>query len=245
MDIEKVKKDCFIANQEKGTDNYYDCPKCLNKGHIFVVNEEYLTLDVIVCDCMVHRRNKRYIEKQGLTNLFETYTFNNFFTDEEWQGKLKTRAWEYASEPKGWLFIGGQIGSGKTLAGISILNELMNRGYNCMFVSWQQLMQELKTHINEQEYFDLLERYSKVDVLYLDDLFKGGYLNTPTDSDVRLTQILIDSRYIKNKTTIISSEMLKEEILNISESIGSRIFEKAKGNILQISKDKERNFRLK
>ena len=245
MNLESLKKICDIRNLEEGNDEYYQCEICKNRGYVLVVDEENGSIDTKVCSCMLHRNNKRDIEKLGLVNLFETYTFKTFETDEEWQSKFKTKAWEFATDPKGWLFIGGQIGSGKTLAGISVLNELMNRNYRCKFVQWQSLMQNLKAHLNEQQYFDVLNEYSNVEVLYLDDLFKGGYNNTPTDSDVRLTQIIIDSRYVNGKVTIISSELLMKDVLNISESIGSRIVERAKGNMIQIVKDKERNWRLR
>ncbi len=245
MKIDHLKKLVDFKNNIVGELKEFDCAKCLNKGYILRIDKETLDIVSYECYCMLKRKNIRDIQKLGLSDLFNNYTFAKFKTDEEWQVKFKQRAYAYAKNPKGWLFIGGQIGSGKTLAGISILNELISNNYRCKFISWQELMQKLKTNVNEQEYFDILKEYSEVEVLYLDDLFKGGYNNNPTNSDIRLTQILIDKRYLNNKITIISSEMLKEEILELSESIGSRIVEKSKGNIIQIVKDKERNYRLK
>lgn len=240
-----VKAICESKNNAEGDLTELHCEVCKNKGYVLVVDEEYITLETQECECMPHRRNKRHLEKEGLTHLFETYTFDLFEAKEEWQKKFKDLAYIYSQDPQGWLFIGGQIGAGKTLIGISVLNELMDKGEDVRFVRWQDFMNKLKAVINDQEYFDILDHYINADVLYIDDLFKGGYENKPTDSDVRLTQIIIDSRYVQNKTTIISTELLINDIMKISESIGSRIVEKSKGNIIQIEKISERNYRLR
>lgn len=236
---------CDSQNASEGNLTELDCELCKNKGYILTVDNDYVTIETQECECMPHRRNKRHLEKEGLIHLFETYTFDLFEAKEEWQKKFKELAYAYSQDPQGWLFIGGQIGSGKTLVGISVLNEFMNRGEDVRFVRWQDFMNKLKAVINDQEYFDILDHYTNVDVLYIDDLFKGGYENKPTDSDVRLTQIIIDTRYVQNKTTIISTELLVNDIMKISESIGSRIVEKSKGNIIQIEKLSGRNYRLR
>lgn len=141
------------------------------------------------------------------------------------------------------IFITGN--SGKTILGVSTLNVLMSKGFRCKMVMWQTLMQELKTFVNEQEYFDILNDLDKIDFLMIDDLFKVGKTNTPTESDIRLTQIVLDRRYTKGLNTIITSEMFLDDVIdNISESIGSRIAERAKGNKIQSVLDKKRNYRL-
>lgn len=243
--IEYLKHIVEYKNQQHGNLTGYDCPICLNKGFILSYHEENETIDSKECKCMLKRRNQKDIAKQGLTELFESYRFENFLTDNDWQKKMKIKAQNYANHPKGWLFIGGQIGSGKTILGVSVLNELMAKGHRCKMITWQMLMQQLKTFVNEQEYFDILNDLDKIEFLMIDDLFKVGKTNTPTESDVRLTQIVIDRRYTQGLKTILTSELFIDDIIdNISESIGSRINERAKGNKIQSVRDKERNYRL-
>ncbi len=84
--------------------------------------------------------------------------------------------------------------------------------------------------------------------LYIDDLYKMG-ANTdgevkPTSADVSIAFEIINHRYINKLPTIISTEMLPEELLHIDEATGGRIVERAKGNTLAIGKDTGKNYRL-
>ena len=86
-------------------------------------------------------------------------------------------------------------------------------------------------------------------VLYIDDLFKigkgqDGRKQRPTSADVNLAFEILNYRYNKPTCiTIISSELYAEDILDIDEAIGSRIYERAK--IVNISNDRAKNQRIK
>ena len=72
-------------------------------------------------------------------------------------------------------------------------------------------------------------------VLYIDDMYKTGKGQQPTVGDVNLAFEIINARYNDTgKVTIISSERTVEEMLDIDEAVGSRIYERSKGNYLNL-----------
>ena len=94
--------------------------------------------------------------------------------------------------------------------------------------------------VNErEEYKRRINQLRNVPVLYIDDFWKG----TVTDADINLAFTILNDRYnMKNKKTIISTEMSMEKILEKDEAIGGRISERAKGFVLQAP---DENWRLK
>ena len=70
----------------------------------------------------------------------------------------------------------------------------------------------------------------KTEVLYIDDFLKGG----DTDADIRLAYEILNSRYNdRGLRTILSSEMTPEKLLRRDEALGGRIYERARGYVLQ------------
>ena len=70
----------------------------------------------------------------------------------------------------------------------------------------------------------------KTEVLYTDDFLKGG----DTDADIRLAYEILNSRYNdRGLRTILSSEMTPEKLLRRDEALGGRIYERARGYVLQ------------
>ena len=96
---------------------------------------------------------------------------------------------------------------------------------------------------------DILEKYKNADVLYIDDLFKTGKdkmnnLVKPSVADINYAFEIINYRYNNPKLlTIISSELSEEELLDVDEAIGGRIYERAK--TFTIAKNRDRNYRIR
>ena len=81
-------------------------------------------------------------------------------------------------------------------------------------------------------------------VLYIDDLFKGA--ERPTQGDLNLAFELLNYRYNDERfCTIISTEKLIGELIEIDEAIGSRIAERSKGHMVNLNRDPSRNWRTK
>ena len=98
------------------------------------------------------------------------------FAHDNGQSPLTTDVmWEYANhfgellEDGTGLFIFGSPGAGKTYAAAAIVNELTDRGYDCMFTSMNNIMTELSTLGLEGRRNLFCQIFAK-DLLVLDDL---------------------------------------------------------------------------
>lgn len=201
------------------------------------------------CECMPARRSMAIIRKSGLEKLLDDYTFEKYTTSQAWQKQIKESALRYIDDLFGnWFFIGGQVGSGKSHICTAIVKELMLRGNEALYMRWRDDSVVLKKSImaDGSEYADDIGRFKNVKVLYIDDFFKTERGKQPTQADINLAFEILNHRYInKDLFTIISSELSINELLEIDEAIGSRIYQRAKGYYLAIYKDSGKNMRMK
>lgn len=231
----------------------YNCDLCKNRGYSAVLKErenELYSMSVVECRCMDTRRSIRRMKASGLKDIITDYTFGKYEATEGWQKAIKGAAEEYAREPHGWFFIGGQSGAGKTHICTAICREFLLRGMNVAYMLWRDDIVKLNSIANDsEEYGKLMDRFKTAQVLYVDDLFKtgkgkDGLKQQPTPADINRAFELINYRYNDPKLlTIISSECTADEILEIDEAVGGRIFERAK--VLNLAKDRKRNYRLR
>lgn len=223
------------------TDYGFFCEKCKNKGLVAIKVYEDDTFKTILqkCDCVERLHAEQSKETSGLKDNFGKFTFENFDTSKEYAKTVLEKAKENVPTNE-WFFIGGQIGSGKTHICTAISEKLLMSATRVKFVSWRDLMSDLKNGFSGRPTFFDFETFKRVEVLDLDDFLHGK----ATDFELEKAFEIIDYRYRNDKKTIISSEMLSSEILQLSQSIGSRIIEKSKGFVCNIKRDTERNYRL-
>lgn len=225
----------------------YDCEKCHNKGFIALAVEHngHWYENVRPCKCMKARKMLRRLSDSGLKGVVEKYSFDKFQTEDAWQTTLLQAAKEYAANPKGWFFIGGQSGAGKTFLCTAISVQLLRQQMEVRYMLWRDEAAAIKAIITESaEYQRRVDELKNVEVLYIDDLFKAGSSGVTT-GDINLAFEIINYRYMKNKTTIISTEQTIQQLLVIDEAIAGRIAELAGGNCFNIRKDGSKNFRTK
>lgn len=254
-EMEKFKAESFNAsagslNQEDG----YNCNVCHNKGLILRAEKSdrgYWTTFSSECKCMGVRRTIKRMKRSGLKNIIKDYTFDKFEATEDWQKKVKDAAVAYAQKPEGWFFIGGQSGSGKTHICTAICREFLLQGMSVKYMLWRDEIVKIKnTATDAEERTKLVDSYKRVPVLYIDDLFKtgkgiDGIRQQPTVADVNTAFEILNHRYNDPELlTIISSECTINDILDIDEAIGGRIFERA-SQAFSLKPDKRRNYRLK
>lgn len=255
---ERVQRLCEAYNMSKGDLNKtdgHDCPDCLNKGYISFVREidrGEATNDfceaLIKCHCWPIRASIMRFKRSGLENVMSRYTFDRFETSEPWQKHIKDTALRFIDEHGKVFFIGGNSGSGKTHVCTAITVELMNRGKAAYYMLWQDEIIKLKACVlDSDEYQHLMTRLKEIEVLYIDDFLKPvGNQDKPSTADARIAYELINYRYNNGKLiTVISSERLIGEILNIDEAIGGRIVEYAGEYMINIKRDRSRNYRLR
>jgi len=231
-------------NEREGDLKGYDCPICKNKGCIWVLDE---VKGVVTreCECMVQRRNYQRLKRSGLEDTLQRYRFDTWQTPDRWQARAKDLAQRYVQERRGWFVAYGHVGSGKTHLCTAICGELLNAGMNTRYMLWRDVATQAKAVVTDDEAYDaIVSPLKQVRVLYIDDLFKTGKGQAPTVGDVNLAFEILNSRYNDSgKLTIISTERSMEDLLDIDEAVGSRIYERSKGFRLDFS-DKP-NWRLR
>lgn len=213
-------------NDTPGYLKYYECDVCKNKGAVFEVAEDG-TVSGRACRCMKKRRSLQRIAQSGLQDTMTRYTMQAFQADNKQTSAIKQAAMRYIIEQKGWFFICGRPGSGKTHICTAICSELLTKhDRELRYMLWREAAPRLKALVNDRElYEEQISNLKSVDVLYIDDFLKGNV----TDADVNLAFELLNARYnAANKLTIISTEKTIEAIINIDEAVGSRIYERAK-----------------
>lgn len=255
-EYEKMKVDA--VNESLGNLNDwddYDCKQCRNKGYVMQLKEmpdgQYSQV-VRDCKCMNIRRTLCHMQKSGLKNVIRNCTFDRYEATEDWQKTLKSKAVEYANDPQGWFAICGQPGIGKSHLCTAICRKFLLNGRKVAYMAWLDDVEKLKNfEADNEQRTELLERFKKSDVLYIDDLFKtgagqGGGKQWPTSADIRKAFEIINYRYNNPELlTIVSSEWTMDELLSIDEATGSRIFERAGTNGISVGIDRAKNYRTR
>lgn len=252
-------KHCEQLNKTGGNLNEQDgfnCKKCNNSGFIYRPVEQYGSYSVVACycSCMKARQTLRKLAASGLGGIITKYTFDSYEDNEEWQVKIKNKAYKFLEHQTNWFYIGGQSGSGKTHICTAMCGRLLKQHKSVSYMLWVNEVKQLKsTVMDSEEHNKLLDKYKNVDVLYIDDFFKQGKdkygtVPQPTSAEIALAYEILNYRYLNKKyITIISSERTLSDILDIDEATGGRIYERCNFGeyILNIKTDRSYNYRLK
>ena len=249
----KYKADCYNAEiGDLDAEDGFSCSACRNKGWIEVAKQDafgnwgqYWRQ----CKCMKTRSTIKKMKRSGLKDIIRDYTFDKYEASEKWQQAIKTAAQGYAESPDGWFFIGGQTGAGKTHICTAICREFLLAGKEVVYMLWRDDVVKIKSNANDAEkYGELVDRFKKAEILYIDDLFKTGRASDgekqrPTGADVNVAFEVLNFRYNEKLPTIVSSECTLDDLLDIDEATGGRIFERAKA--FSLKPDRNRNYRLR
>ena len=227
---EKQQKRCDEYNSTVGKLSDYDCPICKNKGHILTVGSDgdFRMRD---CQCQQLRKSKKLLNESGIANLMERYTFDSFKELDAEAAEAKSKALDYIKNGNGkWFYISGRPGSGKTHICTAVCGALLATGKSVRYMVWRDVVRDLKAAANTDDYRPMMASLTSMDVLYIDDFFKGNV----TEADVNIAFELLNARYNStSKQTIISSERTPRDLLTIDEAVGSRIYERSRGYCLQ------------
>lgn len=250
---EQLQEDCDRQNKEPGNLTGYDCQECLNRGYINIIKGESIVLRE--CKCQSTRRNILRAKSSGLWDSFRHCTFDKFVDSEPWQVEMKRLAMnflEVSKKDNGWLFIGGQVGAGKTHLCTAIVGQLLNTGRTARYMLWRDDVVQLKACVNDDEqYGKTINQFKSAHVLYIDDFFKTskdeyGKYKSPTAGDINVAFELLNYRYVnKNLITLITSERSIDDLIDIDEAVGSRIYQMTKNYCMNIPADKKKNYRIR
>lgn len=251
QEIQTRKDRAKYYNSLSGELTGYDCPKCKNRGHILIVDDEGHEY-AKQCECIRIRQLQELAERSGLGDALTEYTFDRYEHNEPWQQLIYNSAKQFVTDDTAHcFFIGGQIGAGKSHICTAIVREFLDNGIDVQFCVWNDVVTVLKQSImdDKEHYNEQLERLKSATVLYIDDFFKTN----PTTADIDKAFQIINYRYNqaranrnKRYITIISSEKTLGELIDIDEAIASRIAELCtRQYIIKVPKDRNKNMRLK
>lgn len=226
------------------------CQLCNDTEFLFRKDEKGYEV-ATPCDCREIRRVERLMKGSAITEDFLKLGFKNF--EVEHRPPIIVTAFNTAREyaknfqqlkesRRNGIALLGRPGSGKTHLLMAVANNLMRKGVKVLYFPFVEGFNNLKDN------FDLLEekteKMKKVELLFIDDLFKGRENATPFQ--VEQMYGVINYRYLNHKPILISSERTIDDLCDIDEALGSRIFEMCRDYVVHIEGPrKELNFRLR
>ncbi len=199
------------------------CPECNGEEYIIKDNR------AIPCECRHQKKLLKSFKSAEIPPKYEHVTIENFKEINSTCAKLKTMAKRYAENftpgCTGFLFK-GKTGSGKTHLAVSILKELIFKGYSGLYTNTVDLLQFIRSvQFNAWKYDELTEMMDHIlqqDLLVLDDL--GA--EKVTDWTRERLYSLINKLYENNKTIIVTSNIdLHELSLRLGDHTVSRLCE--------------------
>lgn len=143
----------------------------------------------------------------------------------------------------------GKPGSGKTHLLIAMCNALLDRDVGVLYFPWVAGSNELRAEVRGDtgEVQRRLDGMKGVDVLFLDDLFKGRERPTPWQTEWLFD--VVNDRYLHRRPILLSSERTFEDLIEIDEGIGSRLYEMTKSFSVEMrlapGEQSELNYRLR
>ena len=219
-----------LGYPEDYTEVKYSCPECSDSGFV----------DMRMCRCFREALLKENIKSSGIGKLIERQSFDNFdlsgFEDEESHRRMeynfataKSFAENFGEGGKNLLFI-GKTGTGKTHLSTAIAKAVIERGYEVLYDSAQNIVSAFETDRFKSGYGPYepkADKYMECDLLILDDL-GTEFVNQFT---VSCLYNLLNTRINKGLSTVISTNLSPAEL---SSKYEDRIYSRIVGSDSQI-----------
>lgn len=225
----------------------YSCPICKDRKSILYEKNgiEYAR----TCECFNKDIIEARIKKSGLSEKFINNSFENYDVRDNLKlSEIKNKVYNYAlfvtkdnlSEVSS-LYLGGQVGAGKTHLGIACSKVLIEKGIQVIYIQYREKFTKLKYLLfsRKDDYFKEIDYFQNAEMLYIDDFFKGKV----NEWDINIMYEIINYRYNNNKPFIISSEHYLNNIIKIDKGLGGRILEMCSDNYINFV-GKELNYRI-
>jgi DNA replication protein DnaC len=200
------------------------------------------------CDCGEKKKVKRLMASSNITEEFKKIGFSSFKVD----GKPETIKTAYITAldyykrfndirntKQNSIALLGQPGAGKTHLLTAVSNNLIAKGIGVLYFPWKEGFDDLKSDFSIIK--SKISRMERAEVLFLDDVFKGR--TEVTDFQLETLFGVVNYRYLNHLPILVSSERTFDEMMDIDEAIGSRLFERCK-DFTVIYKGRELNHRL-
>lgn len=242
-----IDREVSRFNSHRGKNPYFHCEKCNDRRNIAYPDYDAMQVRFKQCDCVNRYKICSQLDMLGLYEFSQRATFDNYKINELWQEKSKKTAMEYVNNYQNkWFFIGGNVGSGKTHLCTAIVLGILEKQpeISVQYFKWDDSIKDL---VEDDPYGEKTKDLKDCDVLYLDDFFRLMVGPVPRITEVRKAKEILDYRYMKRLSTIISSELSLDQIIDIDQAVGSRIVEMSRHyKVVYVQTDDkiERNVRM-
>ncbi|MCQ2770192.1 MAG: ATP-binding protein [Clostridia bacterium] len=221
--VRKRQEILITAGLPKDFDSpHYECKRCSDIGYL---------KDGTMCDCFKNALKLIGYETSGMGKLISKQSFDNFSLDfyhgddlaimKDNLQRAKSYAESFDLENTHNMLFMGTTGLGKTHLSSSIAKSVIDKGYNVVYESSQNIFSAFeKEQFNKGEAVDT-KKYFECDLLIIDDL------GTEVTNQFTVSWLynLINTRIINDKSMLISTNVKKEELLErYSDRIVSRLF---------------------
>ena len=187
------------------------CEKCEGRGYIYDEKE-----NLVPCEC---KKEKEFVARLSISRIPKRFAGKNFKTFKG-RDKLRREIIEAAKayvqgfnlrEEHAGLLLVGAIGSGKSHIAISMLKEIIRKGYIGIYFDVPELLQKVRETYDSRRMeveSDIFEEAAAADILLLDDLGAEGATGWVRE---RLA-LIIDRRYKDNKPLLVTTSSEPEEL---------------------------------
>ncbi len=206
-----------------------------------------------ICPCQEQKKLERLFRSSEITPAFKSKTFKNFILNGRTAKvqEMYACAKEYADGlltnrhgENNWLVLLGEPGCGKTHLSMAVANQLIRQQIPVLYFQHVEGFSEMKDMLkNEEGIKKRLDQMKKVQLLVWDDLWKRKKGQEPRPWEFETVFEILNYRYLNLLPTIISSEKMPLELLEIDKAIGSRILERGKKHLVVVE-GLENNYRL-
>lgn len=234
-------------NEQVGNMDLIDglhCNVCNNKGWVKFYSDGGVRCRR--CDCIERRKILMNAKKSGLGEYLNK-TLADYIVSNPWQEHCYSMVDNFIhnhTKDNVWFLALGQSGCGKTLMCSIIANWLLFVAKReVIYLTWTDFIGQLKRDImgeKTNEVSTYLDKVKNADVLFIDEMLKKY-----NDTDLKYLIEIINYRYTNNLKTIITSENVIEKLLDIDEATFGRAIEKCENFLINIPKDRKKNYRLK
>lgn len=214
------------------TQNTSDCPVCKGLGWLrsnaLPGDTDFGKLVECPCGNVARERLARLDTTFGFSEQLRTLSFDSLKDIAGMAAAIKAIK-AYITDPRGWLYLHGPYGDGKTTLLAVAMNKLRQRGYEAVFCVVPELLDYLRATFRPEtgEDFDsTFERIRNVPVLGLDDLATE---KASAWADEKLYE-LIGWRYRMELPTVVTSNKAPSELRDAR--LASRFSDVKLGNVV-------------
>jgi DNA replication protein DnaC len=226
------------------------CQTCRDELGNLIRNDDGYEVWKPCTACRDWRKAEKIMKQSHITPEFQKMSFEGFTNANRPQNIIEAKecAEDYLRdfqtirhERKNGIALLGIPGCGKTHLLMAVANGLIAQNVPVIYFPWVEGFNELKANLDSLE--DRIGLLQRVDVLYIDDMWKGR--KEPTPFQLEQAFAIINYRYLNKLPILISSEHDIDSMCHFDMAIGSRIYEMCKEYLAVIKGDpKIINYRL-